>query len=248
MAQELIVVLNTAYLILEYGLQTSKMIHAKKNRELKGYAKYFLCYFIAALLLSVNWFSWKLILAIIIQTFFFGIIDYAKIYLKLNKARYRFEIGIVDILLHFFVIWFSIIILKPGFTDLNLPFHLNIGVSLSIYVKFCIYVSAIIFLLNGGTELVRAVLKKVKIEDEKMEKDNTGKLIGNIERILLFILILFDNLTAIGFVIAAKSIARFEELKHKKFAEYYLIGTLTSTLIAIFTGKFVIFLIEILEL
>lgn len=248
MTQKLMVVLVTAYLSIEYGIQTSKMIQAKKNRELVGYVKYFLCYFILVLLLSVNWFSWKLILAIISQIFFFGIIDYTKISLKLNKARYRFEIGIVDILLHFFMIWFSIIILKPGLINLNFPFHLNIGLSLSIYIKFCIYVSAIIFLLNGGTDLVRAVLKKVQIEDEKMEKDNTGKLIGNIERILLFILILFDNLTAIGFVIAAKSIARFEELKHKKFAEYYLIGTLTSTLIAIFTGKFVIFLIKILDL
>jgi hypothetical protein len=112
------------------------------------------------------------------------------------------------------------------------------------YIKACIYVSAIIFLLNGGTDLVRAVLKKVQIEDEMMEKDNTGKLIGNIERILLFLFILFDNLAAIGFVIAAKSIARFEELKHKKFAEYYLIGTLTSAVIAILMGKLVIFLID----
>ena len=248
MTQKLIVVLVTAYLSVEYGIQTAKMIEAKKNREFMGYAKYFLCYFILALLLSANWFSWKLVLVIIIQIFFFGIIDYTKINVKLKKARYRFEIVIVDILLHFLVIWFTIIILKPGFINLAFPFHLNTGLSLSNYIKFCIYASAIIFLLNGGTDLVRAVLKKVKIEDEKMEKDNTGKLIGNIERVLLFLFILFNSLAAIGFVIAAKSIARFEELKHKKFAEYYLIGTLTSTLIAIFTGKFVVFLIKILNL
>jgi hypothetical protein len=248
MTEKLIVVLTTAYLILEYGLQTSKMIQAKKNRELKGYAKYFLSYFILALLLAVNWFSWQLILVIIIQVFLFGIIDYTKINLKLKKIQYRFEIGIVDILLHFFVIWFTIIILKPGSIDLNFPFHLNVGVSLSIYIKFCIYVSAIIFLLNGGTDLVRAVLKKVKIEDAKIEKDNTGKLIGNIERVLLFIFILFNSLTAIGFVIAAKSIARFEELKHKKFAEYYLIGTLTSALLAILMGKLVNCLVTMLDL
>lgn len=248
MIQKLIVVLVTAYLSVEYGIQTAKIIEAKKNRELMSYVKYSICYLFVALLLSVNWFSWQLVLAIIIQTFFFGIIDYAKINLKLNNARLMFEIGIVDIFLHFIVIWFSIIILKPGFIHLSFPFHLNIGLSLSVYIKFCIYASAIIFLLNGSTDLVRAVLKKVTIEDEKMEKDNTGKLIGNIERILLFFLILFDNLSAIGFVIAAKSIARFEELKHKKFAEYYLIGTLTSTLIAIFTGKLVLFLIRILNL
>lgn len=248
MTQKLIVIMMTAYLVTEYGIQTSTMIQRKAKREVLGYAKYLLSYFFIALLMSVQWFSWQLIVAIFIQTILFGAIDYVKMNLKQRSPRYRFEIGILDIFLHFIVIWLSIIILKPDFIHLNFLFHLNIGVPLSIYIKFCIYASAIIFLLNGGTDLVRAVLKKVSIEDEKMEKDNTGKLIGNIERILLFILILFDNLTAIGFVIAAKSIARFEELKHKKFAEYYLIGTLTSTLIAIFAGKFVLFLIRILNL
>jgi len=146
------------------------------------------------------------------------------------------------------VIWLSIILLKPGFVYLSFPFQLDIKISFDIYSRFCIYVSAVIFLINGGTEWVRAVLSKVRIKDETMEKDNTGKLIGNIERVLLFLFVLFDSMAAIGFVIAAKSIARFEELKHKKFAEYYLIGTLTSALIAILMGKFVIFLIKILNL
>jgi len=248
MTEKLIVVLTTAYLILEYGLQTSKMIEAKKNRELMGYTKYSLYYLFLALLLTVSWFSWQLILAIIVQILIFVIIDYVKMNLQYKIAQYRFEIGIFNVLLHFSVIWLTVIILNPDFTNLNFLFFLNIGVSISSYIKLCIYVSAVLFLLNGGTELVRAVLKKVKIKDEKMEKDNTGKLIGNIERVLLFLFILFDSLAAIGFVIAAKSIARFEELKQKNFAEYYLIGTLSSALIAILTGKFVVFLFEILNL
>jgi hypothetical protein len=247
MIQKLIVIIAAAYFIVEYGLQTSKLIQQKTNRELMGYVKYFLYYVIVALILSINWFSWQLILAIIIQISFFGIIDYTKINLKFKNASYRFEIGIFDILLHFLVIWLTIIFFKPDFTDLNFPFHVNIRLPLSVYVKFCVYASAIIFLINGGTGLVRAVLKKVQIEDTKIEKDNTGKLIGNIERILLFVFILFDSLPAIGFIIAAKSIARFEELKHKKFAEYYLIGTLTSALIAILMGKLVNYLVTMLN-
>ena len=248
MIQKLIVIIAAAYFIVEYGLQTSKLIQQKTNRELIGYVKYFLYYFIVALILSINWLSWQLILAIIIQISFFGIIDYTKINLKFKNASYRFEIGILDIFLHLLVIWVTIIILKPGTINVDFPFNLNILISNNTSIKLYIYVSSIIFLLNGSTDLVRAVLTKVKIKDEKMEKDNTGKLIGNIERVLLFLFILFDSLAAIGFVIAAKSIARFEELKDKKFAEYYLIGTLTSTLIAIFTGKFVIYLMMILNL
>jgi hypothetical protein len=42
--------------------------------------------------------------------------------------------------------------------------------------------------------------------------------------------------SAIGFVIAAKSIARFKELDDKEFAEYYLIGSLMSMLLALTGG------------
>jgi hypothetical protein len=43
----------------------------------------------------------------------------------------------------------------------------------------------------------------------------------------------------VAIVLTAKSIARFKEFDNKDFAEYYLIGTLTSTLIAILGGLFV---------
>ena len=36
-----------------------------------------------------------------------------------------------------------------------------------------------------------------------------------------------------GFVLTAKSIARFKQMENKDFAEKYLIGTLTSFLIAL---------------
>ena len=41
---------------------------------------------------------------------------------------------------------------------------------------------------------------------------------------------------AIGFVIAAKTIARFRLLDDRDFAEYYLLGTLGSVSVAILTG------------
>ncbi len=248
---KLIIILVTAHIITDYAIQTPNMVRNKMNKKVWSYIKHVLVYFITALFLSINWFSWQLVVAVSIQTILHGIIDYFKIDVELKNPVYKFEIDVLDIFLHFIVIWLTIIIFRPGYMYLEFPFNLNISVSISIYCKLCIYVSSIIFLLNGGTYLVRAILQKVKNEkeiEEKIEKDNTGKLIGNIERLLLFILILFNNLVAIGFVITTKSIARFEEMKKKNFSEYYLIGTLSSTLIAIITGKFVMYLIKILNL
>ncbi len=45
-------------------------------------------------------------------------------------------------------------------------------------------------------------------------------------------------------LVAAKSIARFDELKDRRFSEYYLIGTLTSLLIAVIVGLALLALIR----
>lgn len=55
-----------------------------------------------------------------------------------------------------------------------------------------------------------------------------GKWIGPLERAIMYILIVTGNLGSIGFVIAAKALARFKELENKDFAEYFLVGTLSS--------------------
>jgi hypothetical protein len=63
-----------------------------------------------------------------------------------------------------------------------------------------------------------------------------GRLIGILERTLMLPMILYGQWGAIGLLLAAKSIARFEELKVRKFAEYYLVGTLMSLLVALAVG------------
>jgi hypothetical protein len=72
---------------------------------------------------------------------------------------------------------------------------------------------------------------------------NAGKLIGNIERLLTLTLLLLEQFEAVGFIIAGKSILRYEGTKTAK-TEYVLIGTLLSFGIAILIGililKFII--------
>ena len=56
-----------------------------------------------------------------------------------------------------------------------------------------------------------------------------GRLIGLLERGLIYLLLLAGQPAAIGFLIAAKSVMRFETAsKEQKAAEYVIIGTLAS--------------------
>jgi len=60
-----------------------------------------------------------------------------------------------------------------------------------------------------------------------------GATIGAFERLLIVTFVLVNAIAAVGFVIAAKTLARFKQLDDRGFAEYYLLGTLASASVAI---------------
>ena len=58
---------------------------------------------------------------------------------------------------------------------------------------------------------------------------NGGRTIGNLERGLIFLLILTGQAQSIGFLIAAKSVLRFGSIANEKeVSEYVIIGTIAS--------------------
>jgi len=69
-----------------------------------------------------------------------------------------------------------------------------------------------------------------------LNKVRTGKVIGIFERLVVLTIYLTGGVASIGIVIAAKSFARFKHFDNKDFAEYYLIGTLASVMLAIIGG------------
>lgn len=66
--------------------------------------------------------------------------------------------------------------------------------------------------------------------------DGSGAAIGFLERGIILLLTFLQQYGVIGFVLTAKSVARYKQLEKQAFAEKYLIGTLTSTLIALLVG------------
>ncbi|GGX80871.1 hypothetical protein GCM10007160_05100 [Litchfieldella qijiaojingensis] len=69
-----------------------------------------------------------------------------------------------------------------------------------------------------------------------------GARIGMLERFLVLTLVLLDQMTAIGFLLAAKSVLRFGELRgaqDRKLTEYVLLGTLLSVSSAMVLGLLV---------
>lgn len=96
-----------------------------------------------------------------------------------------------------------------------------------------VYVSAFVFAHDGGNAIVRGVLPADGPETAEEDDLEAGSLIGTLERWIVILLGVVGRWDAVALVVAAKSIARFEELKQRVFAEYFLVGTLSSVLVAV---------------
>ncbi len=87
-----------------------------------------------------------------------------------------------------------------------------------------------LFLLGSSTFVVIRGLEtftgEAIREDEEIDQD-TGWLIGKLENVLVFVLVIFGEWTALSIVFAAKSFVRREDISSGN-TTYYLAGTLLN--------------------
>jgi hypothetical protein len=115
--------------------------------------------------------------------------------------------------------------------------------AIGVFYKPLVWTAGFTAVVLGSGFPVAKVAQRL-IEENALKVDGLksgGKLIGRLERTLIFLLVLIGQSAGIGFLVAAKSILRFEEAKKQQLAEYVLIGTLLSFSLAIalsfLTGK-----------
>jgi hypothetical protein len=121
-------------------------------------------------------------------------------------------------------------------------FHVWINLSSTYWStpSLFLFVSLFVVIVFGGGfftgVLCRGFLGRLSSE-KRPGIERAGRYIGILERSLVLAAVLFGKMEFIGYIFAAKSIARYPEMKDgTHFAEYYLIGTLTSISIAFFGG------------
>ncbi len=103
---------------------------------------------------------------------------------------------------------------------------------------FWLITTASVFLTMPAGILIGQLTKNWR--DQIPDSENlasAGKWIGVVERIIILIFVLQNQYSAIGLLIAAKGIIRFNEKDRQEIkTEYLVIGTLLSIGIAIVTG------------
>ncbi|WP_425370112.1 hypothetical protein KST09_05755 [Fusobacterium animalis] len=115
----------------------------------------------------------------------------------------------------------------------------NLYIKLQGYENFKIiilYILIFSIILDPASVFIRKLFISISLKTYPKiysEELKAGNIIGKLERIIIAILLLNNQFGVIGFVLTAKSIARFKQMENRNFAEKYLIGTLTSFLIVL---------------
>ena len=100
-------------------------------------------------------------------------------------------------------------------------------------------ISGYLVSIFGGWLFVGIILRYIREKPTKeLSQDEkglrkAGTMIGILERAIILTFGILNQFGAISFVFLAKSMARFRQLEKRIFAEYYLIGTLSSFLFAL---------------
>lgn len=146
---------------------------------------------------------------------------------------------IIDQVLHVLVIAVVWVIAVDAVSTLDIFFD-----DLDLEV-FGVLLIAYLLILKPVSVLIKLVLAPLVAQIETSEEEatrtlvNGGRLIGYYERILILTLTLLSQYAAIGFILAAKSIFRFGDLKDghsRKLTEYVLLGTLISVTFVLVIG------------
>jgi hypothetical protein len=90
---------------------------------------------------------------------------------------------------------------------------------------------------DATTADIAAVAEELLPKTVDVEEYNRGRLIGNLERIVLTIVVAAGSYAALAFLVAAKGVVRSDEFENNRdFTEYFLIGSLSSVLVALCAG------------
>ena len=222
--EKFFLILITAHLLGDFVFQPDWLVKLK-NRSY-GVCFHALIHALITLLLLANRIACFFALAVFVAHI---VIDLCKIQV-LEKTKDNVWIFLGDQVLHIWTLWG--ITLWASYYDRY--FHFS-----NLRVLICMLISLLILATYFSGHVIgfitRDIIRKNRLRIDGLR--NGGKLIGNLERALIFFLVLFNMSSVVGLIATAKSILRFGEIKKDwKMAEYILIGTLVSFLAALICG------------
>lgn len=225
-----------AHILADFFLQPDSWVHRKWKGQIRD-SRFWMHIGVVGLttyLLLMQWGNWQVPLIIMLSH---AIIDSIKLAIGSDNTR-AFVLDQLAHLLSILLVWFGFI---QGWEALSILWQMiieseSVWLVVTGYLINTIPLSVLIRYLTARWS--REVGEK-GIASENSGLREAGKYIGIAERLLVFTFIIFNEMRAIGFLLAAKSVFRFGDLKDssdRKKTEYILLGTLISFTTSILLG------------
>lgn len=233
--------------VMDFLLQSDKMVANRKSNKrlvsIKANLIHSGLHALASYVVVMDWTNWVIPLVIFVSHF---AIDCAK------GKREGLVFFLLDQMLHLMVIVGLWIGMEGYYSEVKDLFSRVLEAN-----RYWIILIAYVLMWKSASTLIKEFISKWTPQLNSKEEtkitpleilpksktvsnlENAGKWIGYIERTLIVTFVLAGCLEAIGFLLAAKSIFRYGDLKEAKdikMTEYVLIGTLSSFVVAIVTG------------
>ncbi|MEG2544628.1 MAG: DUF3307 domain-containing protein [Longicatena sp.] len=209
-----ILILFICHIISDFYIQSNIIAKNKKNLNtsmLKHSFIYSVTYLLALCLVKEE--AYYLIVIIISHL----LIDVCSVHFKNKYQDKECMLFCIDQILHLTVIYYCsfYIVLKETF-------------SLNILTT----ILAILILIKPVSIFISLIFKTIFRNEKNVEEIKIGRYIGYLERTIIFLLCIFNSISTIGFVLAAKTLVRYKDINTNEnhFQEKYLIGTLLSTI------------------
>lgn len=237
----LIILFLFTHIAGDFYTQTSTV--AEKKKDSFGWVCiHGLLYLLTTLVLLIPVWSWEMLVAGLYLGGVHGGIDILKyiyvkkIYKKPLSIEFERNLFMGDQLLHLaFVLIAAYVFRDSAGNVFCIPvvrdFLLNLGISFPALISWG---AALLFIHRPANILIGQLITKYRPKEKTKATLRAGSFIGTVERMIMLILIAMGQFAAVGLVLTAKSIARYDQItKAADFAEYYLLGTLLSLLIVI---------------
>jgi len=235
----LVLPLFSAYFLAEFVLTQDREGETSGLRRVLSRAA------IAAILsylLAGRWRAWPIPAAVLLLH---GLIDG----LSIRQQARRLPSFLAEHAAHFFAL-ILIALLPLIFPAMRPAFRPDAPWLRPAYFSLLALLSGILLTVQAGGQLIGWVVEpfidqmqaaRRALEPEGLEGQDLirqgfargGRLIGQLERALILLFVLMDQPSGVGFLIAAKSLLRFGEVRegaNRMEAEYIIIGTLASFL------------------
>ena len=225
--KELLLLQIIAHLCLDYFFQTDALAKQKNTIGFKSSFLYWhvLICFLLSWLFSLQ-IGFVFAAAIIAITHF--LMDGFKRHLSNSKyfGKYAF---FIDQAIHIIIIGVVVVLFDKWY-------GINPSIDVSLNFKYLLIITGYLVCLKPANIFIKEVFQATEIQvSSDNEMPNAGKVIGVLERILTLTFIIISQYSAVGFLIAAKSILRYGNNETLK-TEYVLIGTMLSFGIAVIAG------------